>query len=168
LVAAVVAVVLGARRRRRVPVAPASAPPAPHVVSGFYYTDFGDPKGARRVSARPRVITPSVRHNGTGAAPAPSEDAPKPSAAPESVEAPDPPATNGAAVATDQPPAPTEQPAPVDDRRVRVLQLAQELGNISEACRIVGVSRRSYYEWKRVADAEGVDALKSGRRRRPS
>ena len=37
----------------------------------------------------------------------------------------------------------------------RVLALAEELGNVSEACRIVGVSRRSYYEWKRIADEHG-------------
>jgi molybdenum-dependent DNA-binding transcriptional regulator ModE len=44
-------------------------------------------------------------------------------------------------------------------KRLRVLALAEELGNISEACRIVGVSRRSFYEWKRIADEHGNEAL---------
>jgi transposase len=44
-----------------------------------------------------------------------------------------------------------------------VLTLARELGNVSEACRIVGVSRRSYYEWKRIADEQGVEALRPKR-----
>ena len=49
------------------------------------------------------------------------------------------------------------------ERRRRVLTLAKELGNVSEACRIVGVSRRSYYEWKRIADEQGVEALRPKR-----
>jgi len=49
------------------------------------------------------------------------------------------------------------------ERRRRVLTLARELGNVSEACRIVGVSRRSYYEWKRIADEQGVEALRPKR-----
>jgi hypothetical protein len=44
-------------------------------------------------------------------------------------------------------------------KRRRVLALADELGNISEACRIVGVSRRSFYEWKRIAEQQGTEAL---------
>lgn len=52
-------------------------------------------------------------------------------------------------------------------RRVRVLTLAAELGNVSKACRLVGVSRQSYYRWKREADAYGLDALRPRARRRP-
>ena len=48
----------------------------------------------------------------------------------------------------------------VYEKRVRVLALAKELGNVSEACRIVGVSRRSYYTWKRIAERQGIEALK--------
>jgi transposase-like protein len=51
-------------------------------------------------------------------------------------------------------------PVTVDDvtyqRRVRVLELAQELGNVSAACRAVGVSRNSYYKWKQLADRYGL------------
>jgi transposase InsO family protein len=52
-------------------------------------------------------------------------------------------------------------------RRVRVLELAVELGNVSEACRLVGVSRTSFYAWKRAADAYGLEALRPRERRRP-
>ena len=52
-------------------------------------------------------------------------------------------------------------------RRVRVLTLADELGNVSEACRLVGVSRKSFYQWRQVADAYGLEALRPRARRRP-
>ncbi len=52
-------------------------------------------------------------------------------------------------------------------RRVRVLELADELDNVSEACRLVGVSRTSFYDWKRLADAYGLEALRPRQRRRP-
>jgi len=52
-------------------------------------------------------------------------------------------------------------------RRVRVLELADELGNVSEACRLVGVSRTSFYAWRRLADAYGLEALRPRERRRP-
>lgn len=52
-------------------------------------------------------------------------------------------------------------------RRRRLLELAVELGNVSEACRQLGVSRTRYYEWKRLADRYGLDALTPKERRRP-
>ena len=52
-------------------------------------------------------------------------------------------------------------------RRVRLLDLAEELGNISEACRLMGISRKSYYEWKQVAETYGLKALMPKGRRRP-
>ena len=59
----------------------------------------------------------------------------------------------------------------VDDviyqRRVRVLTLADECGNVSEACRLVGVSRKSFYQWRQLADTYGLDALRPRGRRRP-
>jgi len=59
----------------------------------------------------------------------------------------------------------------VDDviyqRRVRVLTLAAELGNVSEACRLIGVSRKSFYQWKKLADCYGLEALRPRERRRP-
>ncbi len=53
-------------------------------------------------------------------------------------------------------------------RRVRVLDLAKELGNISEACRQIGVSRTRYYEWNHLAENYGLDALWPKDRRRPN
>jgi transposase InsO family protein len=52
-------------------------------------------------------------------------------------------------------------------RRVRVLELAAELGNVAEACRLIGVSTTSFYEWRRVAERYGLDALMPKARRRP-
>lgn len=54
------------------------------------------------------------------------------------------------------------------DRRVRLLDLAAELGNVSAACRHMGVSRTRYYEWKRLAEQRGIDALWPKDRRRPA
>lgn len=52
-------------------------------------------------------------------------------------------------------------------RRRRLLQLADELGNVSAACRQMGVSRTRYYEWKTLAETYGLDALTPKDRRRP-
>ena len=52
-------------------------------------------------------------------------------------------------------------------RRVRVLELAVELGNVSEACRTIGVSRTKFYEWRHVAEQYGLEALMPKDRRRP-
>jgi transposase len=45
--------------------------------------------------------------------------------------------------------------------KIELLQLADELGNISEACRRTGCSRDSYYRYKRRFDAGGMAALAS-------
>lgn len=52
-------------------------------------------------------------------------------------------------------------------RRVRLLDLAEEIGNISKACRQLGISRTRYYEWKQLAEAYGLEALMPKDRRRP-
>ncbi len=53
-------------------------------------------------------------------------------------------------------------------RRVRLLHLAEELGNISAACRQLGISRTRYYEWKEVAEMYGLEALWPKDRRHPA
>jgi transposase InsO family protein len=53
-------------------------------------------------------------------------------------------------------------------RRVRALELAAELGNVTEACRLLGVSRTSFYEWRRLAEQYGLEALMPKERRRPA
>jgi transposase InsO family protein len=52
-------------------------------------------------------------------------------------------------------------------RRVRLLCLADELANISAACRQMGISRTRYYEWRRVVAAYGLEALMPKDRRTP-
>jgi len=52
-------------------------------------------------------------------------------------------------------------------RRVRVLALAEQLGNVAEACRLVGVSRTSFYKWRAHAAAYGLEALMPKARWRP-
>ncbi len=52
-------------------------------------------------------------------------------------------------------------------RRLAVLEHAARAGNVSEACRTFGVSRTRYYEWKKLADGYGTEALMPKARRRP-
>src|SRR6266516_3469943 len=51
--------------------------------------------------------------------------------------------------------------------RLRCLTLAEELGNVSEACRAMGIERSTYYRWKRRVDRWGLEALRVRERRRP-
>jgi transposase len=52
-------------------------------------------------------------------------------------------------------------------RRVRVLDHARRTGNVAEACRVFGISRKTFYEWRNVAELYGLDALWPKDRRRP-
>jgi transposase InsO family protein len=51
--------------------------------------------------------------------------------------------------------------------RVRCLTLAEELGNVSAACRAMGIERSTFYRWKRKVDRWGLEALRVRERRRP-
>ena len=51
--------------------------------------------------------------------------------------------------------------------RLRCLTLAEELGNVSAACRAMGIERSTYYRWKRRVDRWGMEALRVRERRRP-
>lgn len=51
--------------------------------------------------------------------------------------------------------------------RLRLFTLADELGNISEACRQMGVDRSTYYRWKPKLERYGLDGLRVRERRRP-
>ena len=55
----------------------------------------------------------------------------------------------------------------VYDRRVRLIEHAARINNVSEACRVFGVSRKSYYEWIATAEQYGLSALLPRERRRP-
>jgi hypothetical protein len=52
-------------------------------------------------------------------------------------------------------------------RRIAVLEHAQRTGNVAETCRVFGISRTRYYQWKNVADRYGLDALVPKGRRSP-
>ena len=51
--------------------------------------------------------------------------------------------------------------------RLRLFTLAEELGNVSEACRQMGVARSTYYAWKPKLERYGLDGLRIRERRRP-
>ena len=51
--------------------------------------------------------------------------------------------------------------------RLRLLALAQELDNVSEACRLMDVNRSMYYRLKKRVDRWGLEALRVRERRRP-
>jgi transposase InsO family protein len=55
----------------------------------------------------------------------------------------------------------------VYDRRVRLIEYAAKIGNVAEACRTFGVSRKTYYEWRKRAEQYGLSALLPKQRRRP-
>ena len=52
-------------------------------------------------------------------------------------------------------------------RKMNVVELAQTLGNISEACRNLGVSRQHYYDIKSAIAEEGLDGLLEKSRKQP-
>jgi len=52
-------------------------------------------------------------------------------------------------------------------RRLAVLEHAQRTANVAETCRVFGISRTRYYEWKNRADRYGLDALMPKERRAP-
>jgi transposase InsO family protein len=51
--------------------------------------------------------------------------------------------------------------------RLRLFTLAEELGNVSEACRAMGVARSTYYAWKPKLQRYGLDGLRVRERRAP-
>lgn len=51
--------------------------------------------------------------------------------------------------------------------RLRLLALAEELGNVRAACRQLGVHHSTYYRYRRQAERFGLDILRPRERRRP-
>lgn len=45
------------------------------------------------------------------------------------------------------------------NRKLRVLNYAQGIGTISKACRYFGISRETYYQWKRAYESYGESGL---------
>lgn len=52
--------------------------------------------------------------------------------------------------------------------KLGLLHLAQELGNVSKACQIMGLSRDTFYRYQNALEEGGVDALVEKSRRRPN
>jgi len=52
--------------------------------------------------------------------------------------------------------------------KVGLLNLAEELDNISKACQIMGASRDTFYRYKNAVDEGGVEALFERSRRKPN
>lgn len=57
---------------------------------------------------------------------------------------------------------------PIVKHKLGLLNLAEELGNVSQACKIMGVSRDTFYRYQEAKDAGGVAALLHKDRRRPN
>ncbi|OFC58421.1 hypothetical protein BBW68_00480 [Candidatus Erwinia dacicola] len=48
---------------------------------------------------------------------------------------------------------------PIIKHKAGLLNLAEELGNVSKACKIMGVSRDTFYRYQELAGEGGIDAL---------
>jgi transposase InsO family protein len=51
--------------------------------------------------------------------------------------------------------------------RLRVLDVARELGSVSEACRLFGIHRSTFYRWKGMVERSGLEMLRPRERRTP-
>ena len=52
--------------------------------------------------------------------------------------------------------------------KVGLLNLAQELGNISRACKVMGFSRDTFYRYQKAVEEEGVNSLIDRSKRGPN
>jgi len=51
--------------------------------------------------------------------------------------------------------------------RLRALALAEELGNVRAACRMLGIHHSTFYRWRKIAHRHGLELLRPRERRRP-
>ena len=52
--------------------------------------------------------------------------------------------------------------------KVGLINLAEELGNVSKACKVMGLSRDTFYRYKSAVETGGVEALFDKTRRKPN
>ena len=52
--------------------------------------------------------------------------------------------------------------------KVGLLNLAEALGNVSKACKVMGISRDTFYRYQAAVEEGGVEALFERSRRKPN
>ncbi|NOI68798.1 IS481 family transposase [Vibrio sp. 99-8-1] len=57
---------------------------------------------------------------------------------------------------------------PIIKHKAGLLNLAEELGNVSKACKIMGVSRDTFYRYQELVEDGGIDSLINQSRRAPN
>ena len=57
---------------------------------------------------------------------------------------------------------------PIIKHKAGLLNLAEELGNVSKACKVMGVSRDTFYRYQELVEEGGIDALINTTRRVPN
>lgn len=48
---------------------------------------------------------------------------------------------------------------PIIKHKAGLLNLAEELGNVSRACKVMGVSRDTFYRYRELVEDGGIDAF---------
>lgn len=62
----------------------------------------------------------------------------------------------------------SSQEKKIINNRLGLLNLAEELGNISRACKVMGFSRDTFYRYKEAHEQGGVEALLDANRKKPN
>ena len=57
---------------------------------------------------------------------------------------------------------------PIIKHKAGLSNLAEELGNVSRACKVMGVSRDTFYRYQELVEEGGLDALIKKSRRSPN
>ena len=57
---------------------------------------------------------------------------------------------------------------PIIKHKAGLLNLAEELGNVSKACKVMGVSRDTFYRYQELVEEGGIDSLINKSRRAPN